>query len=123
MKAAHIPLGIVGGHGGNHGADEHLTQPCGKRKKYRSHKKPCKSILWEKVGDKGIDHKAYSSKRGHQTHHGFKRQFSCKKGEKQVHSQLHTKARQHQGAKEGVGNAVHFPKRDKQHRRHGKRRG
>ena len=96
MKLAHFSVGIVGGNGGNDGADQYLGKTACRREDHRSDHKAEINVIGRKERPDRVDQKADDAKQGN----GFNRfadvEFVGEKRKDQVNDELCDEIDQHQ---------------------------
>ena len=116
VELAHFPVGIFGGDGGDHRADEHLRKAPGHREDDGADDKAEIHRPGEKPGPQGVKNQAGGGKHRGQLHRHGNVEFVGEEGKNQVDGELGAKIHQHQKTQKGVGDAVKLPEGEKQHR-------
>ena len=112
VEQAHIPLGIIRGHGGDGGAEQNLGKTCRDREYDGTCHQSQIGVLRKKGGDEGVGCQTDGRDEGHNANHDLGVKILGKEGENKVDSHLGAEIGQHQGSQKGVGNAVGLPQGD-----------
>ena len=88
MKLAHLAIGILGGDGCHHGADEHLGKTARCRKDHRSDHETEVNGMGKQNRGKGVNEKAEHREKGRDLHHLGNVKFVREEGKHHIHRQL-----------------------------------
>ena len=129
VQAAHIPVGVIGGDGGDDGAEQHLRQSAGGGEDHRAHRQSGKGAAGHQQGPQAVNCQAPSGEQRPIAHHPGDVKKPGAEGKQQIHQKLGDEIDADQRPQGGEGKPEALPQSQKQHRaevdqhRHGQAEG